>query len=163
MEISPVFRNDFIIKSKNLKYMKPFKISIFAALLLLCISSCNKDETIPASTDYNMEDLSNHERWRITLYKDEGSDETYHFSDYTFTFNSGDKVIAVKNNDSITGTWHKMTDDGQEKLHLHFGLSLPLHELNEEWYIFEYSGAVIHLGDDCGGDVFYDILIFEKI
>ncbi len=143
--------------------MNKSKISLFATLLLLCVSSCNKDENPPASNDNNIQDISNHERWKITLYKDEGSDETYHFSDYSFTFHDGDTVIAVKNNDSVIGTWHKIIDDHQEKLHLDFGLSLPLHELNEDWHIFEYSEAKMHLGDDCGSDVLYDILIFEKI
>lgn len=130
-----------------------FSLAIFASVLTF--SSCQKD-------DSNITDIVKEGTWRVTLYNDSGTDELYHFTDYTFTFSNG-TVTATKSGSSVTGTYSSGTDDSQHKFILDFGSTVPFEELNDDWHILEETSTKIRLEDVSGGSGETDLLTFEKI
>ncbi|MBE0636954.1 MAG: hypothetical protein IH598_00365 [Bacteroidales bacterium] len=99
--------------------------------------------------------------WRITTYNDSGTDETYHFTDYIFTFNNG-TMTATKGSSVVTGSYANGTDDSQKKFILNFGTTSPFDELNDDWHVIEEASAKIRLEDVSVGNGGTDLLTFEK-
>jgi hypothetical protein len=137
--------------------MKHLTISIIAVIILASgFSSCKKDKTNPS-------DIIQNGNWKVTLYNDSGTDETYHFADYSFTFNSNGSVSAVKSSGTVSGNWSTGTDDSQDKLILNFGATSPFDKLNDDWHIVEKISDKIRMEDVSGGGSGTDLLTFEKI
>lgn len=99
--------------------------------------------------------------WKVSSYIDEDEDETLEFLGYVFTFNVGGTVVAVKNGNSIGGTWSDYVDSGFSKLNLEFNGDV-LRELEEDWRVLEYNNNQIKLRHDSGGGGI-DYLTFTKI
>lgn len=140
------------------------KTNIFLLLLILSIaviSACKKNEDSDIPSASVTKDLISQGTWKVTYFNDSGDDETYHFSGYVFSFNSGGSVSAVKNSSTMNGTWSTGTDDSQEKLNLDFGQTMPFDELNDDWHILENSESKIRLEDVSGGSGETDYLTFE--
>lgn len=140
---------------KRLKF-----ISIVALLLSILVISCKKeDNSTPSKT--NVPTILTQGNWRITLYNDSGADELYHFSGYTFTFSNG-IVTAVKNGNSVIGSYSTVIDDSKNKMLLNFGNTVPFDELNDDWHIVEETSNKIRLQDVSGGSGETDLLTFER-
>jgi hypothetical protein len=131
---------------------------IAITLLVFCLLSCQKDDNSNPATP----NIVQQGTWRITLYNDSGTDETYHFTGYGFTFESNGTVAAVKGSSAINGTWNTGTDDSHPELYLHFGTNVPFEELNDDWHILEQTSNKIRLEDVSGGNELNDLLTFEK-
>ncbi|MBI5538450.1 MAG: hypothetical protein HY951_00185 [Bacteroidia bacterium] len=101
--------------------------------------------------------------WKVTLYHDSGTDETYYFNGYQFVFNSSGIIIASVNSNNTNGSWSSGNDDSTPKLILNFGVSSPLDKLNDDWHIIEQTSVTIRLQDVSGGNGTTDYLTFEKI
>lgn len=95
---------------------------------MLLANSCKKDDN-SSSTNTNVPNIINQGTWRVTLYNDDGTDELYHFTGYSFTFSSGN-ITATKSGNSVTGTYSTGIDDSKNKLYLDFGATVPFDELN---------------------------------
>jgi hypothetical protein len=100
--------------------------------------------------------------WRITLFNDSGKDETYHFTGYSFIFQSNGTVTATKSSSSVSGTWSVTSGSSSSKFNLNFGPDDPFEELNDDWDILENSSSEIRLKDVSGGDGTTDLLTFVK-
>jgi hypothetical protein len=146
------------MKNKNLIYI----IAIVAVLFVL--NSCKKeDNSSNSSSSSNISNIVQQGKWKVTLYKDNGTDETYYFSSHEFLFNSTGTITASLNSNNSNGTWSSITDDSSLKLVIDFGTSLPLNKLNNDWHIIEQTSTFIRLEDVSGGNGSVDYLNFQKI
>jgi hypothetical protein len=138
-------------------------IKLLAIVLLISSGfiSCKKDDdsATPSTSAYFTQG-----KWRVTFYNDSGNNETHHFNDYVFTFNSGGTVTATQSGGAtVTGTWSSGFDDNQNKLYLTFTTNNNFIEISDDWLIIQQSSAKIQLQDVSGGNGGTDLLTFEKI
>ena len=139
------------------------KISIIIwALLVFCLPSCSNDDDLMNAVNISSANAIQQGAWKVTLYNDSGKDETYHFTGYTFSFNTDGTAVATKNSVVVKGTWSTGNDDSQSKLYLNFGASNPFDELNDDWHVIEQTATKIRLEDVSGGNGGTDLLTFEK-
>ncbi|MDD3876992.1 MAG: hypothetical protein PHT69_10245 [Bacteroidales bacterium] len=135
------------------------KLTAIFIFLAIFITSCSKDDN---SNTGNVTEIIEEGDWKIVLFNEDGNDELYHFTGYSFVFNNG-TVTASKNSSTITGTYSNTTDSGNNKLILDFGTSQPFDELNDDWHILEQTNVKIRLEDVSGGNGGTDLLTFEKL
>lgn len=104
--------------------------------------------------------------WRVTLFQEDNSNQTNHFSGYSFTFNTNGSLFAVNNLLTQTGTWSTGNDDSSNKLLIAFPAApddSPFEEISEDWQIVSKTTSKIELRHVSGGDGSVDLLTFEKI
>ena len=108
--------------------------------------------------------------WRITLYEDNGVNETNNYANYIFTFNSNGVLTAVNTN-TYNGTWSvtasNSNDDSQDDLDFNIAFLVPApsaftDDLTDDWDIISYTANKIQLIDVSGGNGGTDYLTFEK-
>ena len=108
--------------------------------------------------------------WRITLYEDNGVNETNNYANYIFTFNSNGVLTAV-NTTTYNGTWSvtasNSNDDSQDDLDFNIAFLAPApsaftDDLTDDWDIISYTANKIQLIDVSGGNGGTDYLTFEK-
>ena len=143
------------MKMKHLKI-----ITIVLALFVFSFSACKKDDN--SSTTNTTSNIIQQGNWRVTLYNDNGTDETNLFAGYAFTFNSNGTFLAVKSSSTVNGNWNSGIDDSQNKLFLNFGTTSPFDELNDDWHFIEKTTSKMRLEDVSGGNSGTDLLTFEK-
>src|SRR5690606_38943857 len=131
--------------------------------LLLVVISCNKVK--PSKVEKSMSDGT----WKVTLFSEDGDNETSYFSGYVFTFNDGGTVSAVGST-TISGTWSvsksnssSSSDDDEVHCNLSFPNMNNFDELSDDWHILNYSDSKLELEDVSGGDGSIDKLTFSKI
>lgn len=150
--------------------MKQFKSIIALIFCFMIIVSCSNDD------DNNNPVLQNQIQvnaqtgtWRITSFIDSGTDETNHFTGYTFTFNSNGVLNANNGTNNYDGTWSVTTsnsgdDDSLSDLdfNINFNLTNDFQDLNDDWDFVSQSSTKIELIDVSGGNGGTDYLTFEK-
>jgi hypothetical protein len=143
--------------------MNLYKVSILAIMLVFSgITSCDVDNHPVIPDNPSTPDIVKEGAWKITLFDDSGENETYHFTDYLFTFDSTGTVTAIKDSSAIDGTWRAIKDDNQDELIFDFGSCVPFNDLNDDWDIIEKTDVKIHLVDVSGGNEPNDYLTFER-
>ncbi|MBU2938508.1 hypothetical protein KO494_03050 [Lacinutrix sp. C3R15] len=104
--------------------------------------------------------------WRITSFIDSGTDETYHFTGYNFTFYSSGVLNADNETISYDGTWSitnsSSSSDDDLDFNINFNLTNDFEDLNDDWDIFLHSATKIELIDISGGNGGTDYLTFQK-
>jgi hypothetical protein len=149
---------------------KNLKISMLACLIsLFAVVSCNKDDDNPSNnTQTTIQTNLQSGTWRITKFVDSGTDETNHFTGYSFTFNSSGVLNASNGTNNYDGTWSitnsNSNDDSQDDLHfnINFNLTNDFEDLNDDWDFISQSATKIELIDVSGGNGGTDYLTFEK-
>lgn len=131
------------------------KVTVFALLGFGLLAGCAKKQTIK-SVENDMIEGS----WKVTLFEEDGVNETSDYSGYTFTFNDDGTVKAVGAT-TVNGNWSNYKDDD----HVDFDLVLPvpLDDLSDDWEITNNSSSILELKDVSGGDGSVDYLTFKKI
>ena len=81
--------------------MSSHRLSIVTILIFSFLSCSKKDNAPPDTINYLLNGT-----WQVTGYTYNAENRTSDLSDYTFTFTSDKKITAVKQDTSITGTWH---------------------------------------------------------
>lgn len=125
------------------------KKMLFYSLLLgitLSVTSCDRSDNIDSNTNQIVTSGS----WRITLFIDSGNNETSDFAGYTFTFNTGGNLAAMKNGNTVNGTWSVSASSNKFNIDLgpKTAANQPLGELTEDWKILSSSATEIKLTDD---------------
>lgn len=134
---------------------------IVLAALLSTASMCDDDKNEDIDNQ-SIEKSIGQGTWRVTYFFDK-EDETSAFSGYSFKFNDDGMAIATINSLSVPGTWDtEDSNDGNTKLYLDFGSSVPLEELNEDWIVVDFSAAKITLEHESGGNGDVDSLVLER-
>lgn len=131
------------------------KAKILIALLALGMLVACKKKTI-RTIDNDMSDGI----WKISLFQEDGFNETSDYEIYTFNFEDNGSVIASNNGFSVTGSWSVGKDDG----HVEFNLSMPipLDDLSDDWEVISNSSTKLEL-KDVSGDGSVDYLTFIKL
>ena len=106
--------------------------------------------------------------WRITSFVDSGTDETNHFTGYTFTFVDQGGVTAMNGTNTYTGAW-KIEDSNSDddtlndlEFLLNFATPADFTDLSEDWDILELTESKLKLQHISGGNGGTDLLTFEK-
>jgi hypothetical protein len=154
--------------------MKKFKLfSILSLLFVLNVASmCSNDDNSNATADPTpVVNTVTSGIWRITLYDDNGVNETNNYSNYIFTFNSNG-VLTASNSTSYNGTWSVTTsnsndDNPDNDLDFNIAFVAPApnsftDDLTDDWEIVSYTATKIELIDVSGGNGGTDYLTFEK-
>lgn len=138
------FSVDKLLYLKN-KYMRTTIFYIFLVLSMTLVS-CDRNNSVSTSLSQSASSGS----WRLTLFTDNGNDETADFSGYTFTFSNNGTLTVVKNGISKNGSWSVNTSSNKFIIELgpKDNTNLPLGELTNDWKILSTSTTEIRLGDD---------------
>jgi hypothetical protein len=148
-------------------------IPLLALVFLLNVASmCSNDDNSNSSADPTpVINTVTSGTWRITLYEDNGVDETTNYSNYNFTFNSNG-VLTAANTTSYNGTWSVTTsnsadDNPDNDLDFNIAFTAPApitftDDLTDDWDIVSYTATKIELIDVSGGNGGTDYLTFEK-
>lgn len=142
-------------------------LGIFSSLFFI---SCNKEEDDNSNSNTQNQIQTNVQSgtWTITKFIDSGTNETYKFSGYNFTFNSSGVLNATNGSNNYDGTWSisdsNSNDDSQDDLdfNINFNLTNDFEELNDDWDFVSQSSTKIELIDVSGGNGGTDYLTFEK-
>lgn len=104
--------------------------------------------------------------WVVSLFEEEGVDETSDFAGFRFIFNEGGVLRADSGDNSISGAWSITSDDddSQEDIDFNIFFSSPVNfeELTEDWDIVSYSDTRIELSDESDDTTTVDRLIFQR-
>lgn len=120
----------------------------YSLLIALAVNtmSCDRSNAVDPTTSQ----IVSSGTWRVTLFTDSGNDETSDFAGYSFTFNSGGVLNAVKNGITTNGTWSINTSSN--KFIIDLGPKVvsnkPLGELTDDWKILSNTTTEIRLTDD---------------
>ncbi len=102
--------------------------------------------------------------WQVADFVEDGNDQTFHFSGYSFSFTTNGNVTATNGDTTMNGTWVTGTDDSTPKFILNFNVSDgPFEEISEDWRIENTSSTVIELRHVSGGDGSVDLLTFTRL
>jgi hypothetical protein len=142
--------------------MKKYILPVIVLLLLSTVLvSCKNDDNSAPSPSATLNSNLQTGTWRITLFAEDGDNQTSHYSGYNFTFGNGGVVTASNGSNTVTGVWVTGSDDSTSKLILTF-TAAPFTELNEDWRVLEQSSNKIRLQHISGGNGGVDDLVFEK-
>lgn len=102
-------------------------------------------------------------KWNIIDFVEDGTDQTYHFNNFEFTFSNNGTLTASNGSTSKNGTWVTGTDDSSPKLILNFSdTNGPFEEISEDWRIETSTSTLLELRHVSGGDGSIDLLTFAK-
>lgn len=154
--------------------MKKLKlVSILALVYVLNVASMCSSDDDNSNTSADPTPVINTATsgtWRITLYEDNGVNETTNYANYIFTFNSNG-VLTAANSPSYNGTWSvtasNSNDDSQDDLDFNIAFVAPAptaftDDLTDDWDIISYTATRIQLIDVSGGNGGTDYLTFTK-
>ena len=149
-------------------------VSILALVYVLNVASMCSSDDDNSNTSADPTPVINTATsgtWRITLYDDNGVNETNNYANYIFTFNSNG-VLTAANSTSYNGTWSVTTsnsndDNPDNDLDFNIAFLAPApnaftDDLTDDWDIVSYTATRIQLIDVSGGNGGTDYLTFEK-
>lgn len=145
--------------------MRTKKLAIFAALLFaftFALPSCSKDDDTE-NTPKQVEENFSTGTWKVTLFEEDGVNQTGYFTGYNFTFSASKTVVATNGTNTVNGTWNSFIDSGSTKFLLDFNVSSgPFEEISEDWRVLSNSATKIELRHVSGGDGSIDLLTFTR-
>ena len=153
--------------NRNIVSKKLVLIPMLTVLFMLNVASmCSNDDDNSSSSSQVITDTQNavvNGTWRVTLFSEDGSNQTSNFSNYNFTFSSNGTLTAVNGSTTMNGTWSTGTDDSTPKMFINFNVTNgPFEEISEDWRILSNTSSKIELKHVSGGDGSIDLLTFEK-
>lgn len=130
----------------------------FLVVGFLVLTSCKKQ------TMKEVEKSIVEGQWKVTLYQEDGVNETSYFSSIKFDFNDDGQVLVkdASSNTIYTGTWSVRKDSDHVEFELNLGTTDPLEKLTDDWHVEDHSDAKLELKDE-SGDGSIELLTFEKI
>lgn len=141
------------------------KVACALLISVLSVSCSNSDDNSSGSTNITFSELTaaiTANGWVVSIFEEDGVNQTSNFAGYTFTFNTDGTVTATNGSITVNGSWAYGTDDSKAKLILNFGVADPWEEIGEDWRIVSISATTISLTHVSGGDGSVDNLVFIK-
>lgn len=139
---------------------------LFGVFMLNVASTCSNDEDDNNSSSAIISQTQNtlvNGAWRVTLFSEDGSNQTSQFSNYDFVFGTNGSLIADNGSTTMNGTWTTGTDDSTPKFIINFSATNgPFEEISEDWRILSTTATRVELKHVSGGDGSIDLLTFEK-
>lgn len=137
---------------------KLFHIVCTLSFVMLIASSCKHDNntnvtpsgtTGTSGTSGTSSTTVPGSDWSLTLFSEKTEDKTSHFSGYKFEFAADGTMSAVRNGQSVSGTWRQYSNNGVTK----FAITLTttdahLLELNDDWVLVSKTDNLLSLKDD---------------
>jgi hypothetical protein len=130
--------------------MKTKFLTSLLSLAIVSATSCSRsNDNLPANNAQVAEQAATSGNWRVSLFNNNGTNETAEFNGYSFVFTTG-TITAIKNAVSKTGTWSVSTSSNKFNIDLgpKDNTNKPLGELTDDWRIISASGLEIQLKDD---------------
>jgi hypothetical protein len=135
------------MKTTNV-FLRLFQASLVLSLVLI-FTSCEKEteDDAPASTptmgDPKSASPAGSQCYEITLFTDDGENETDDYSNIRFEFVNNGVVIARSPNQEWEGQWSFGFDDGVQKFFLNFNGTTPLlNELTDDWNVVSLTNGM---------------------
>lgn len=146
---------------------------LFCIFLLNVAGMCSSDDdnsSTPTSNGIKNQVINTASAgtWRVTLFEEDGVNETTNYAGYNFTFGSNSVLTSTNGTNSYSGTWSisdsNSNDDTLNDLHFNISFSAPkdFADLSDDWDIIERTDTRIKLKDVSGGSGGTDYLTFEK-
>lgn len=133
------------------------KVIVTAFLGILLLGSCKKQ------TINQVENSVIEGEWKVSLFQEDGVNETSDFTNFRFTFKENGSVEVRSSSTLIyTGTWKVEKDSDHVEFVLGLGDIDPLGELTDDWHIENHSDTKLELKDE-SGDGSIELLTFQKI
>lgn len=133
-------------------------------LSLTCfLVACDDNDSEPnlIQNEENLVAAVENSTWLISLFIEDGENETSDYSDITLRFLDKGTVEVLESGSLIeSGTWRTLRDDGRVEFWLDFSDDNRLAELSDDWYLISVSSTEIQLEEDDDDD---DLLILSKI
>jgi hypothetical protein len=140
---------------------------------LLCLFMLNVASTCSSDDDDNsngnspststVTDNTTSGTWRVTLFQEDGSNQTSNFNGYNFSINSNGTIVAVNGSTTKNGNWSTYSDSGSTKFDIVFlDNNGPFEEISEDWRVLSSTTSKLELKHTSGGDGSVDFLTFEK-
>ena len=158
--------------------IKYWKTAFIFSTLILMTSCDNDDDDDGANGQFDSMDVTSLQNsaqngsWRISRFVDDGEDETSDFNGFAFSFGADGSISADNGSTVINGTWRVELDDDDDDMDdaddlefiINFSTSNEnFDDLEEDWYVLEYSDTRIRLADDDDDDDDdEDLLTFER-
>lgn len=147
---------------KNNPYFRVLMGFVLSISLMSCFGSDDDDDQ--GGNNDGTTQVVVQGSWKVTLFQEDNSNQTHHFSGYAFTFHADHTLVAVNGEVTQTGTWSTGGDDSSNKLVIVFpAQDGPFEEISEDWQIQTKTPSKIELKHVSGGDGSVDFLTFEKI
>ncbi len=152
-------------------YMKIMKNTFLASALVvgLGLVSCSKSDDSSAQKAEAVRTALQSGTWKIETFSEDGKDETAHYTNLNFSFQSSGAVRVSGDSSTYQGTWRvdaegydDSKDEKEVELYLLFGSPAKLVELSDDWDIDSHSNSRIVLRDISGSDGSVDLLILKK-
>lgn len=121
----------------------------------------SSDDNSPSTSNVNTNVTSG--TWRVTLFQEDGTNQTSNFNGYDFSINSNGTMVAVNGSTTKNGNWSTYSDSGTTKFDIVFlDNNGPFEEISEDWRVLSSSASKLELKHVSGGDGSIDLLTFEK-
>jgi hypothetical protein len=140
--------------------MKTLKIIILSLFILSGLSNCKKAEDSFAGSAPN--NLTGN-KWKVSLFQENGFDETSRFYGYEFQFLSNGNLTATIGSQTYIGYWYRSNVDDEVYLVIDFPQMTSFQEINDEWHMVVMNATTVHLEALRGGDATTKYLQFWKI
>lgn len=167
-----------------MKYLNSHLVKLCIVIALVC-TACTKDDDNSSSNNnqaanqlaQQVASTVENSTWVITTFIDSGNNETNHFNDYVFSFNSDGSLMATSGANTISGSWSvtvdssnsssdddssSSDDDSDVDFNIVFTSPADFEELSDDWDIISNSDTKIELIDVSGGNGGTDYLTFQK-
>lgn len=132
--------------------MKPSFYSILLIGVLFIITSCNRSESLNSTIISSTREIATSGNWKVSLFSEQGNNETTDFTGYTFTFNPNGSLSVVNSGVTTNGTWNTSAGSNSAKFNIDLGpktaANKPLGELTDDWKILSSTNTEIRLMDD---------------
>ncbi|MBN8567434.1 MAG: hypothetical protein J0M25_11955 [Flavobacteriales bacterium] len=143
---------------------------LFGIFMLNVASTCSNDDDSNDDDDSSSSTIITQTQntivngaWRVTLFSEDGSNQTSQFSNYDFVFGTNGTITANNGSNTMNGSWTTGTDDSTPKFIINFSVTNgPFEEISEDWQILSTTSTKIELKHVSGGDGSIDLLTFEK-
>lgn len=121
----------------------------------------SSDDNSPSTSNVNTNVTSG--TWRVTLFQEDGTNQTSNFNGYDFSINSNGTIVAVNGSTTKNGNWSTYSDSGTTKFDIVFlDNNGPFEEISEDWRVLASTTTKLELKHVSGGDGSVDLLTFEK-
>ena len=131
------------------------KLLFFAMVLCLpfAFTSCRKSNSSfsnhqqPIADNASLSDILKAGSWIIDYYYDE-EDKSVDLTGYVFTFNADGGLTLKKGNESYTGQWQALKEEGISKLSININTINLIQKLNDKWQLKTINSTKLEMRND---------------
>ncbi len=154
--------------------MKKLPLFLLGVVFAFSANSCSSSDkplpiVVPPMSTADIVAIASQGTWHVTKYIDHFSDQTDHFTGYTFTFGPNDLLTATDGT-TVTGSWNitnNLTVDDSPTNPIDFNILFTtpanFEDISDDWDIISISSTKIEMTDrDILDSSKTDFITFEK-